>query len=177
MRLPDWAQRLRDLVLGPLPGMAASCFRYREDIFLCASCLTGAGFHFDAEPWRKLQSQQSDEALGCALRTVLGGSERVIPTPDREGMRRSRKELLRAAGMRSERQLQMQSVCVLVVRSKASLQFIPSRNGGTRGDRKGFHHLNDAMLALPVNAPSTVLGATLRAAFERCTSVYEMLQE
>jgi hypothetical protein len=156
----------------PGPREIAVCYRYDDRVFLCASCVTDAGFRFDSEPYRLLSANASDAELGSALLEVLAGAKRIIPTPDREAARNARARLLRAAGLSSERKLQQRAVCCTIYRDPRELRFTPSHNGGTRGDRKGFHHRSDTSVAIPPNGPPAQAGEALRSALSRCTSVF-----
>jgi hypothetical protein len=154
------------------PREAAVCYRYGNSLFLCASCVTDAGFGFDSEPYRLLSPNLPDDELGAIILEVLAESKRIIPAPDRDRMRHARTQLLRAAGLSSERKLQQKAICCTITRDGQELRFTPSHNGGTRGDKKGFHHMNDALLTIPANGPPARAAETLRETLRRCTSVF-----
>jgi hypothetical protein len=75
---------------------------------------------------------------------------------------------LKAAGLRSWRTLQLGSRCCMIERTATLLQIVPTRNGGTTGDDKGFHALADSTIELPSTSDPARLGAALLFAFDRC---------
>lgn len=76
---------------------------------------------------------------------------------------------LRAAGVRSEKAFQTGARSLTVERQGHTIRIVPSRNGGSSGDVKGFHSLPELGMSVPLDSSVDELGAAVRACFERCT--------
>ena len=147
----------------------AACYSYDDSLFLCAICEVRDGPGVQWEPFRRLSSDEADDALGHALAQILERSGRVLDIKNPSDLRDARSKQLRAAGFSSERNLQRRAVFCHVERLVDSVRVTPTHNGGNRGDEKGFHDLEEAAISIPCPATSSELGAALRAALRKCT--------
>jgi len=107
-----------------------------------------------------------NEQLGKSILDELGESGRTVPHPTVwKGQDASR---LTAAGVRSERAFQDGARYVRVERTQGGFLIEPSRNGGTKGDAKGFEPLTDRAIALDAGASTDDLGKAIRKGLDSC---------
>ena len=74
---------------------------------------------------------------------------------------------LRAAGVRSWRQLEANAVACWIREENGTIRLTPLRNGGTRGDKKGFQPFDAADISVLTSASDEQLGAAVLAALDR----------
>jgi hypothetical protein len=151
----------------------AACYRYDGSLFLCAINEVRNGPGVEWEPSLLLPVTASDDVVGAALSQVLDGSGQVLDLNSPDELRAARREQLRAAGLSSERRLQQSAIRCWIERLPDRVRFIPTHNGGTRGDTKGFQHLEGAATAVNLPASEAELGEALRAALSNCTSSFD----
>ncbi len=151
----------------------AACYRYEESLFLCAINEVRNGPGVEWEPSLLLSATASDDVVGAALSQVLDGSGRVLDLRNPDELRAARREQLRAAGLSSERKLQQSAISCRIERLPDRVRFTPTHNGGTRGDTKGFQHLEGAASTVTLPASEAELGEALRVALRNCTSSYD----
>jgi hypothetical protein len=149
----------------------AACYSYNDTLFFCAISEVRDGPGVEWKPFCRLTSADSDDAIGTALTQVLDGSGRVLDLNDTSELRDARKEQLRAAGFSSERDLMKRAVLCHTERLPNSVRFIPTHNGGNRGETKGFHRLEDIAITIDFQATESKLGTALRAALRSCTGI------
>jgi hypothetical protein len=151
----------------------AACYSYDDTLFFCAISEIRDGPGVEWEPFRRLSSADSDDAIARALTQVLDGSGRILELNDATELRDARKEQLRAAGFSSERNLMKRAVLCLAERHSNSVRFIPTHNGGTRGDTKGFHRMEDISITIDFPATDSEVGIALRTALRSCTGMID----
>ena len=147
----------------------AVCYAYEESLFICAISEVRNGPGVEWEPYYRLSSADSDDAIGKVLSQVLDGSGLILNLRDPTELQKARKEQLRVAGFSSEQNLMKRAVFCLVERLPKSIRFTPTHNGGTCGDTKGFHHLTEIATTIPLPAKDSEIGAALRVAVRSCT--------
>ena len=127
---------------------------------------TAVGLGIASEPFVSLPVDANPDTLGKAILTALSHSGQTVPHP------RSWKGLdtprLKAAGVKSERAFQSGTRSLSVERGAESFRIEPSRNGGTKGDTKGFEPLPERSILVASDASAEKLGAAVRTGFERC---------
>jgi hypothetical protein len=127
---------------------------------------TEMGVGIASEPYVAIPLEADTEQLGKSILDVLGESGRTVPHPTVwKGQDASR---LKAAGVRSERAFQDGARYVRVERTQAGFLIEPSRNGGTKGDAKGFKPLPDRAIALDAGASTDDLGKAVRKGLDSC---------
>jgi hypothetical protein len=149
----------------------ASAYKRAGLILIYASAKTVPGFLIDTPPWITLSDEVRNAELGEAVRTALAAYREGVSVPDYlsadwKALRRAR---YRAAGVNSERAYMTGSTYVSLCAENGSLRLTPSRNGGTRGDGKGFHFLPEFELQTQANPDSDAIGRAVREALDRCT--------
>jgi len=147
----------------------AACYSYDQSLFICAVNEIRDGPGIQWEPFHRLSSSESDDAVGKFLTRILDDSGRVLAAKTTTDVRNARKEQLRAAGFSSERDLQKRAFLCIATRLPDSVRILPTHNGGIRGDTKGFQFLEEAVTTIKLPATDSELGAALRAALRNCT--------
>lgn len=146
-----------------MPSVAV--YRLRDRYLIHPICLTTAGVGVACEPYLALAADCSIEEVGSAVLTALDAANVVVrhPTDWKSfGLKR-----LAAAGVKSELALHRQAHLVMLQANAGHLQAVPHRNGGTRGDDKGFHALTGDTTAI-ANFGAVALGAGVLKAFLLC---------
>ena len=105
------------------------------------------------------------ESLGTSVLTALSKSGRTVPHPTMwKGLDKPR---LEAAGVKSEKAFQSGARSVRVERGQVR-RLEPSRNGGSKGDAKGFEPLPELSMSLPLSSTAAALGQAIRDCLECC---------
>jgi hypothetical protein len=149
----------------------ACAYKRTRLILIHASAKTVPGFLINSPPWITFSEDVRNAELGEAVRTALAAYREGVPAPDYgsadwKALRRAR---CRAAGVNSERAYMTESAYVSLCAENGSLRLTPSRNGGTRGDAKGFHFLPEFALRTQADPDSDAIGRAVREALDLCT--------
>jgi len=104
--------------------------------------------------------------VGHALRDSLTLSTTLAPPRLWQERRELVKMFLRAAGVRSWRQLETNAVACWIREDNGRMTLTPLRNGGTRGDKKGFQPFDATDVSVSSSEPDARLGEALFAALE-----------
>jgi hypothetical protein len=124
------------------------------------------GLSIASEPYVSLPLDADAKALGDSVLSALSLSGRTVPHPTSwENLGTAR---LNAAGVKSEKAFQLGARSLNAEREAQGFRIEPSRNGGAKGDTKGFEPLPEFGISLPLTASAATLGAAIRACFERC---------
>jgi hypothetical protein len=142
----------------------AAVYQLKDRILLHPWQRTDMGLGIGTEPYVPLPLEVAAANLGTSVLEVLGQSGRTIPHP--KVWKGQGAERLKAAGVRSERAFQAGSRYVGVERKDAGFVIEPSRNGGTKGDAKGFEPLPSRAIALGSDASAEDLGNAIRQGLE-----------
>ena len=132
-----------------------------DRLFLHPLALTDAGFWLAVEPGRRLEGAASNDELGSVAQALITPRS-MVPTPGREDYAALARPLLRAAGLKSWMTLQRKARLCGVARERDRFVIVPTSNGGSRGDQKGFHELGELARGLPLNVGSAELGQAVR---------------
>jgi hypothetical protein len=127
---------------------------------------TTMGLSIASEPYVSLPLDADAKVLVDSVLNALSLSARTVSHPT------SWKDLstarLNAAGVRSEKAFQLGARSLSIERGAQGFRIEPSRNGGAKGDAKGFEPLPELSVSLPLTSSAETLGAAIRACFERC---------
>jgi hypothetical protein len=118
------------------------------------------------EPVISLSAETDPGEIGRAMRRALESSRRGVSLP--EDWEAHIEPLYSAAGVGDWTGLQEETLACTISRENGHLDILPSRNGGVRGDTRGFHPLPERRLQLPAHCSDSELGEGLLAAFEKC---------
>ena len=143
---------------------SAAVYQLKDRILVHPWQRTDMGLGMGSEPYLALPLEIDAANLGKSVFEALGESGRTIPHPTSwKGQGAAR---LRAAGVKSERAFQTGSHYVSVERKGSRFLIEPSRNGGTKGDAKGFEPLPSHTIALGSDASADDLGNAIRKGLE-----------
>ena len=146
---------------------SAAIYQLKDRLLVHPWQRTTMGLGIASEPYVSLPLDVDLNALGnCAL-AALAQSGKTVPHPlSWKGLNEPR---LRAAGVKSEKAFQTGSRSLTIDRVGDALRIEPSRNGGARGDAKGFEPLPELGISVPLNSAAEALGSAIRAALKKCS--------
>jgi len=141
-------------------------FARDADLLVEPNCQTVTGLWVSADPVARLTRTVSPAELGAVVRRALAESRRGMPNPT--NWREFPSGLLRAAGLRSWNALQRSAARCQIEAGSAAIRVLPSHNGGTRGEGRGYHSLEELAVGVPANATDEELGAAVLSAIAVC---------
>jgi hypothetical protein len=144
----------------------AEVFVRKDDFLVDPNVRTVTGLWLIADPVVQLPRAASTAELGAAVRSALAASRQDIPHP--HDRREFPSSLLRVAGVRSWNALQRSAARCQVETNATAIRVLPSRNGGTRGDDRGYHSLEELAVTLPAAGSDEELGAAVMSVVARC---------
>ena len=148
-----------------MSSRVAHVYQLKDRLLIHPLLETTAGVLIAAEPYATLSLETEAHGLGHAVLAALAHSGRTVPHPtDWKAMAAPR---LKAAGVRSEKAFQTGTRNVFVERDDRGFQVESTRNGGAKGEDKGFAPLPDS-IALPLAATPEQLGAAIRVGLAKC---------
>jgi hypothetical protein len=150
----------------------ASAYRLDDRIIIHANTQTVAGFYVNRDPFIMLDARASVGEIGHAILRAFDAAQFDAPIPIAADLKPLTQRRLKAAGVKSERQLQMRAVHCLVTRTANEIAIMPTHNGGTRGDERGFHFRVEQVIVIALNSSPAQIGAAVLDGFARCTSVF-----
>jgi hypothetical protein len=145
---------------------SAAVYQLKDRVLIHPWQQTTMGLSIASEPYVSLPLDADAAALGDSLLTALSLSGRTVPHPT--SWKRLGAARLSAAGVKSERAFQLGTRSLMAQREAQGVRLEPSRNGGTKGDAKGFAPLPEFSMSLPLTSSARTLGTAVRACFERC---------
>ena len=148
-------------------GRRASATRNSATLFIHPVGTTVDGIGIDMPPVHRLDAAADPSDAGRALRESLAASTTRIPPRFWREQREITKEFLKAAHVRSWRQLQTGAVACWIAERDGVIVLTPLRNGGTRGDSKGFQPFGASDVTVAASATDAELGAAVIEALDR----------
>ena len=125
-----------------------------------------AGFLYGSPPVVVLRPDAPPAALGRALRGVL---DAYVPNePDPDDWKAARAEFLKATTFRSWKALEGGAKLCNVCEDRGRIVLTPTRNGGSRGDEKGFAPFSADPVSVPSDADEETVGRAVLEALSRC---------
>jgi hypothetical protein len=119
-----------------------------------------------ASPTLALPLDTPDTALGEAVLYLLTECRQdVVALVEWQRPRQETLALLKPARVRSWMTLQRKAKLVGVTVENGRLRVVPTRNGGNRGDDRGFHDLVDQGEVFQTTPGPAVIGEAVRRAF------------
>ena len=144
---------------------SAAVYELKDRILIHPWQQTTTGLGIASEPYASLPLDAGPEALGNSVLSALSKSGQTVPHPTVwKGLDKPR---LEAAGVKSEKAFQSGARSIRVERGQA-FRLEPSRNGGSKGDTKGFEPLPELSMSLPLSSTAAALDQAIRDCLERC---------
>ena len=121
-----------------------SVYEFRDRLIVMADRRTDAGYWQDSEPVVRLQPSATPEMLGAAVQRVMTEAVGVVAATHWKEYSVVRRRLAAAAGFRALGVFdRLARLCAVRESEGGTFTIMPKRHGGTRGDDKGFHELQD----------------------------------
>lgn len=167
--IAEIASRLRRQPVRPHPSQVprahAGAHLHPDGFILHAQHRATSGVLVGAPPVLRLPLDVSEAELGIALRTALRAYAEDVPHPT--DWSESGKAFLRAAGYRSWKSLEAPARSCWIELAEGRLVITPLRDGGSRGDQKGFQPFGAEPVAVSITGTDEEVGIALKAAFDR----------
>jgi hypothetical protein len=112
--------------------------------------------------WKALQLDSSDEEIGTAVMVALNEFREARTPPARIGG--YRQAIAEDTGLSASALVISRAQLVAVDEQDGALTLQPHRNGGVKGDERGFHEMSDDRITVGARQ-SAVLGRALLNAF------------
>jgi hypothetical protein len=148
-----------------LPQAHAGAYLHPDGFVLHAQHRAISGVLVGAPPVLRLPLNVSDAELGAALRTVLRAYVEGVRHPT--DWSESGKAFLKAAGYRSWKSLEALARSCWIEVSDDRIVITPLRNGGSRGDQKGFQPFGAEPVISSISGDDDEVGGALKVALER----------
>ena len=147
----------------------ASVLERPEVLLVHGHVKTTGGGYVASPPTIRLDPAAPAREIGIAVRTALDAFRSGVADPDDSEWLDLNKTFLKAAGFRSWRALENGAkLCHVTRRADGTYVFQIMRNGGTRGDKKGFQSFGVPDQYLNGTASDSELGTAVRTALEAC---------
>ena len=114
-----------------------------------------------------LSSNSSDIEIGKAILKHLSLSKTIKKLSD-ETRKENYEIYKKITGLKSMKAQMKDSLCVNIYRQNNEIEFSPTVNGGTTGDRKGYHFSDEGKITIENNENFELIGKSLRLALEKC---------
>lgn len=147
---------------------SAAVYLFKGNYFIHSMARTDAGFWIASMPASLLSAESSIEEIGSAALEALEASVNGVRAPRRDEFAKLHAPLLEVAAIRSWLTLQRAAALVNIRLERSSISVEPTRNGGTGGDGRGYHPLEDQCVRFPADINSAALGEAVISAFDRC---------
>jgi hypothetical protein len=136
----------------------------KDRLFIHPWQMTDMGLGIAGEPYVALPLDADSASLGNAALKALDQSGRTVPHPS--DWKAQAAPRLKAAGAKSEKAFQTHACYVSIELEGSRLLVEPWRNGGTKGDKKGFVPLPELSMAVEANISAVDLGNIIRKALQ-----------
>ncbi len=130
---------------------------------------TKPGFWVNCAPWIVIPITATEARIGQAVIDALAQSKCGVPVPEPSELKKLKAARLKAAGIQSERRFMNGALLVSIHRLNETIKFCPTKNGGTRGDQKGFEELPDNEIEIQADSDIAQIGKTLVEVWRLCT--------
>ena len=144
---------------------SVAIYRFPDRYLVHPICRTTDGLGVASAPYQVLATDASSETVGQAIFAVLEEAHRVVVHP--KDWKAHAVPRHAAAGVKSEAAFQRKAQLVTLEWETGQLQVVPHHNGGTRGDAKGFHRINERAIGLAETLPEFI-GEAVHRAFTSC---------
>jgi hypothetical protein len=144
----------------------AAVFVREVDFLVEPNVQTVTGLWLSADPVTRLPRAASTAELGAAVRSALTASRRGMPALT--NWKKFPSSLLQVAGIRSWNALLRSAARCQVEATRDTIRVLPSRNGGTQGDERGYHSVEELAVTVPASISDEELGASLVSAIAAC---------
>lgn len=129
---------------------------------------TQAGFWMDVDPYVLIDSKSSANEIGETILKFLDKRSYIIPTPKFNSNKNNINQRLIAAKCKTEKEFMNEAMHVQVFLQENILSFTPSKNGGHKGDGRGFSELVELSSNINFTIDSDEIGNAVLQIKEKC---------
>jgi hypothetical protein len=147
----------------------AGAYCRKNQIMIHPCHKTQSGFFVADSPYITLSKNVDHLEIGNAILKVLEASESSIPDPDYSSdlWKQSDKDRFNSMGVKSEKDFIKDAKHVSINEDdEGNIHFVPTNNGGSSGEQKGFHHLSELNSVISKVASPKDIGSKLVEAFD-----------
>ena len=143
-----------------------------SDKILLHQCLkTKAGFWMGVQPYFLIGAQSSAKEIGNNILKILEKPSYIIPTPKFDSNNKNKSNLkLKAANVKSEKEFIDGAKNIQIYLKNDILSFIPTKNGGLKGEGKGFRELIELAIVEKYLKDPIDIGNTTLQIKEKCVN-------
>jgi CDI immunity protein len=145
---------------------AAEVYARNTDFIISPSSRTLCGVWIGCSPVVRLARPVSETDLGTTIRRTLAKSRVGVPHPT--DFKLLLTEFLAVAGARSWNAIQRTAAKCSIVAEATCIRVTPSKNGGTKGENRGYTPLGNLAIELRATASDEELGEAVITAFAAC---------
>lgn len=149
-------------------ALVAGAYRTSTAILLHPIAHTQRGLTVLVPPVRRLPIDADPIQVGLTLRELLRAPQSMIPSDYWKARVPLSEEFLKQAGYRSWKQLNEGARYCWIEGTGGTIVLTPLRNGGSRGDRKGFQPFGAPLVTVEEGGGDADLGAAVIEALNRC---------
>ena len=129
---------------------------------------TQAGFWMDVEPYILMDSKSSTNSIGETILKFLNKRSYIIPNPKFNPNENKINRRLKAAKCKTEKEFMNEAMHVQVSLEENILSFTPTKNGGHKGDGRGFSELVELSSNINFTTDSDEIGNVVLQIKEKC---------
>jgi len=129
---------------------------------------TQAGFWIDVEPYVLIDSKASANEIGETILRFLDKRSYIIPTPKFNPKKNKINQRLIDAKCKTEKEFMNEAMHVQVSLEENILSFTPTKNGGYKGNGRGFSELVELSSNLNFTIDSVEIGNAVLQIKEKC---------
>lgn len=161
---------LRDL-FRKINKSCAGAYRINNNsLLIYPESRTTNGLWIATEPYLFLDLPAEYKIIGESISHSLDSSVQNLPVP--HDYRQLSKKIAQAAKITSYRKLVQSSMYCQVIEEQGGISIIPTHNGGTKGDTKGFHSRPENKIVVERDKNTELIGAALLKGFDDCSTIY-----
>lgn len=148
-------------------ALVAGAYRTSTTILLHPTAHTQRGLAVLVPPVRRLPKDADPIQVGFTLRELLRAPQAVIPPDNWKARVPLSEEFLKQAGYRSWKKLNEGARYCWIEATDGTIALTPLRNGGSRGDKKGFQPFGAPLVTVEEGSGDADLGAAVIEALNR----------
>ena len=171
----DWT-KIRQKIIGlmdkPMNYSFVGAYKLPDRIVVHSYSKTKTGILRTSEPCIVLKNNVSNLEIGEGIQVAKKGYKTGVPDMVRysNSWAEVDKPIFKACNLKSWKKIQELSSHCYIEFCENEIVFTPTRNGGTKGDTKGFHPIEEKRKKLNLNANLDEIGKTLIDCFNLCAS-------
>lgn len=160
-------RKLFNRLFGGKKAQMAASIKWEDRILIIGNSTTKSGFNICSSPYYALPIDASNEKIGELLKKALTENNYNVPDPDWKD-RSLNHQRYKAANVKSEKAYMKNARSVSVYQYDGIIHLTPSRNGGTKGENKGFHDITSETIQINNNCDNEELGSIVKKLWDMC---------